>query len=113
MLWLRAVLVLLACSAVARAGDWPQWLGPKRDGSTTEKVAAWKEKESPKVLWRQPVGNGFASPVVAGGRVFVHARVKDADKEQEEVIAFDAKTGKELWRDSYDRPTYRSVLGTG
>jgi outer membrane protein assembly factor BamB len=111
MPWFRTVLVVLICAAIGRAADWPQWLGPKRDGSTPEKVAPWKEKETPKVLWREAVGNGFSSPVVAGGRVFVHAAVKDKDEEQ--VTAFDATTGKELWKDTYPRPRFVSVLGTG
>jgi outer membrane protein assembly factor BamB len=96
---------------VAGAADWPGWLGPKRNGSTAEKVMPWKDKETPKVLWRWPAKSGFSSPVVAGGRVFLHSRVKD--KEEEEVVAYDAATGKELWKDSYERPAYRSVLGSG
>jgi outer membrane protein assembly factor BamB len=111
MTWFRTVLVLLACAGVARAGDWPQWLGPKRDGSTAEKVAPWKEKEAPRVLWRQAVGQGYSSPVVAGGRVFFHAAVPDRD--EEEVVALDAATGKQLWSDRYPRPRFRSVLGHG
>lgn len=107
----RTVFVLLACVTAARAGDWPQWLGPKRDGSTAEKVAPWKEKEPPRVLWREKVGPGFSSPVVAGGRAFVHACVKD--KEEEEVVAFDAVTGNRMWDASYARPVFRSVLGNG
>jgi outer membrane protein assembly factor BamB len=43
--------------------------------------------------------------------VFIHARVNR--KEREEVIAFDAKAGKELWRTAYDRAPYSSVLNTG
>jgi len=105
------VFVLLLVPLVARAGDWPQWLGPKRDGSTAEIVAPWKPKEPPKVLWRQVVGQAFSSPVVANGRVFVHACVKD--KEEEEVTALDAATGKVLWKESYSRPPFQSVLGNG
>jgi len=109
MFWLRSLLGLLICGTVAVAGDWPQWLGPKRDGGTGEKVAPWKE--APKVLWRQAVGPGYSSPVVADGRVFIHARVKS--KEEEEVLALDAATGKELWREAYLRAPYTSVLNTG
>jgi outer membrane protein assembly factor BamB len=108
---LRIAVVLLVCGTAAQAGDWPQWLGPRRDGSTTEKVAAWTDKEPPAVLWRQAVGQGFSSPVVAGGRVFIHAGVKDRD--EEEVIALDAASGKLLWKDSYPRPPFMSVLGNG
>src|SRR5262245_27189406 len=104
------VLILLACApAAARADDWPQWLGPKRDGGTSEVVAAWKE--APRALWRQPVGHGFSSPVVAGGKVFAHARIPD--KDEEEVVAFDAATGKPLWRDVYPRGPYTSAVGVG
>jgi outer membrane protein assembly factor BamB len=106
---LLPLTLLLACVLPAVAADWPQWLGPKRDGATPEKVEPWKE--APKALWRQPVGPGFSVPAIVAGRVFVHARVKG--KDAEEVIAFDAKTGKELWRDAYDRGPYRSVINTG
>src|SRR5262249_14640789 len=109
MPWLRTALVLLLAAPAARADDWPQWLGPRRDGSTAEKLAPWKE--APKVAWRWPVEKGFACPVVAGGRVFLHAPVKD--KEAEEVLALDAVSGELLWRDQYERPAYKSVLGSG
>jgi outer membrane protein assembly factor BamB len=95
---------------VAAAGDWPQWLGPKRDGSSHEKIAPWKG--APKVAWRKTVGEGHSSPVVADGRVFLHTRVKD--KEEEEVAAYDAKTGEELWRKAYSRAKLKNALfGSG
>src|SRR5262245_32625953 len=109
MPWLRSCALMLVCTALAAAAALAQWLGAKRDGSTPEKVAVWKE--SPKVLWKQPVGEGHSSPVIAGGRVFVHAGVKD--KDAEEVVAFDAKTGKEEWRKSYPRAPFKSVFGNG
>jgi outer membrane protein assembly factor BamB len=101
--------MVLAVAAAVPAADWPQWLGPKRDGGSAEAVEPWKEK--PKELWRAKVGAGHSSPVVADGRVFVHARVPG--KEREELIAFDAAAGKELWREAYDRAPYFSVLNTG
>jgi outer membrane protein assembly factor BamB len=96
-------------SASAAAGDWPQWLGPKRDGSTSEQVAPWKEP--PKVLWRVPVGEGHSSPVVAKGRVFLHAKVKD--KDDEEVISLEAQTGKQAWRVPYPRGPFNNIFGVG
>jgi outer membrane protein assembly factor BamB len=109
MPWLRSLAALLLVSSVVSAADWPQWLGPTRDGVATDKVAPWKE--APKVLWRQPVGEGHSSPVVADGKVFVHAKVKDND--QEELLAFDAKTGKPLWQATYDRGKFQSIFGSG
>jgi outer membrane protein assembly factor BamB len=109
MPWRRAFLTLLLLTALTRAADWPQWLGPHRDGSTSETVAAWKD--APKVLWKQPVGEGHSSPVVAGNRVFVHAKVKD--KDEEEVLAFDAPSGKPLWKTSYPRGNFKALFGNG
>jgi outer membrane protein assembly factor BamB len=105
---LTAALTFLLTAAVAHADDWPQWLGPRRDSGTREKVAPWKEA---KIVWKLTVDKGYACPVVAQGRVFVHAPV--AGKEAEEVIALDARTGKILWRESYPRTPYASVLGRG
>src|SRR5262249_55222080 len=99
--------LLLLWGGLCRAADWPQWLGPNRDGSTPEVVLPWKE--APRVVWRQPVGDGYSCPVVAGGRGFVHARV--GDKDEEEVVASDARTGKRLWRSASDRNAVKTDCG--
>jgi outer membrane protein assembly factor BamB len=106
---LRSLLVLPFCVALAPAADWPQWLGPTRDGASPEKVVAWKE--APPVLWRQPAGEGNSSPVVAGGRVYLHGKVKD--KDAEEVLALDARDGKEVWRQTYPRGPGKFFYGNG
>ena len=103
------VALALTMAGPAAAADWPQWRGPKRDGATPEAVEPWKDSLSP--VWSAKVGFGYSTPVVAGGKVFVHARVEG--KEREEMIAFDAKSGKELWRTAYDREAYSSQLNTG
>ncbi len=105
---LALALAVLALST-AHAGDWPQFLGPTRDGVSPEKVAPWTPP--PKVLWRQPVGDGHSSPVVSAGIVYLHARVPA--KNEEEVIAFDAATGTVKWRRSYPRAPFGSLFGVG
>jgi outer membrane protein assembly factor BamB len=107
----RTLLALLLLTSAARAEDWPQWLGPKRNGASAEVVSPWKADAPPKKLWDCLVGPGYSVPVVSAGRVFIHERVKENDEER--VFACDAKTGKELWSDTYERATYRSVLNTG
>ncbi len=102
-----AVLVVL--SPFAAAADWPQWLGPNRDGSVPEKVVPWKGDL--KVLWRADVGEGHSSPVVAGGLVYLHTKV--AGKDAEMVQAFDAKTGNEVWKQAYDKPAFTTLFGNG
>ena len=106
---LRALLIVLLCSSAGRAGDWPLWLGPSRDATSSERIVPWNE--SPKVLWRFAVGEGHSSPVVAGGKVFVLAKVKDRD--EEEVQALDARTGQMLWRTAYGRALFTSLFGSG
>jgi outer membrane protein assembly factor BamB len=109
MPWTRSLLVLLLAVSLGPAADWPQWLGPTRDGVSPEKVAPWKE--APKVVWRQPIGEGNSSPVIAGGRVYLHSKVKG--KDEEEVLALDAADGKEVWRKTYARAAFKSMYGNG
>ncbi len=107
---------ILTCSMLAWlstaplfAGDWPQWQGLLRDGTSAETVTEWTEP--PPVVWRHEVGTGYSSPVVSKGRVFVHARV--GSSQEEELIAFDAITGEEQWHEKYPRVAYNSVVGGG
>src|SRR5215475_9409016 len=80
-------LICLLTATAAHAADWPQWLGPNRDGSTTEKVAPWKKGDL-KVLWRKPVaGEGNSSAVVVGNRVYLHTKL--GNKQEEALTAFD------------------------
>jgi outer membrane protein assembly factor BamB len=105
-------LVLTAILVTGRqvgAADWPQWLGPTRNGVSSELVAPWTE--APHVLWRASVGTGFSSPVVAGGLVFVHADVPGENVEV--VTAWDALTGEEQWQERYPRAPFQSELGAG
>jgi outer membrane protein assembly factor BamB len=108
----RSIVTLifaLTLVSIAPAGDWPQWLGPDRDGSTTEKVALWKGDL--KKVWHIAVGEGHSSPVVAGGLVYLHTKVKEKDAEL--IQAFDAKTGDLKWEQSYEKPNFTTMFGAG
>jgi outer membrane protein assembly factor BamB len=109
MIRLASLTALLLMSSSARAEDWPQWLGPRRDGSTTEKIAPWKGPL--KILWKQPVGEGHSSPVVVGDRVYLHARVKDST--QEIVGAYSINDGTPVWTKTYERGNFKSLFGNG
>lgn len=104
-----ASIALLLTTLQGRAADWPQWLGPRRDASSPEKVAPWKGKLN--VLWKQTVGEGHSSPVVAEGKVYLFT--KDRAKDDEQLSAFDAATGKPLWTKAYDRGNFKSLFGNG
>ena len=72
-----AVIVTLIASRSALALDWPQWMGPDRDGVWRESGLIDKfPKEGPKIRWRVPIGNGYGGPAVVGDRVYVMDRQK-------------------------------------
>lgn len=85
-----------------RGGDWPQILGPNRNGiAEGEKLADQWGESGPKRVWERPVGTGFAGVAVADGKAVVFHRV-----ENEELIeGHEAATGKVLWKVS-KRTTY-------
>jgi outer membrane protein assembly factor BamB len=108
--------LILILSPATFADDWPQWLGPRRDG-------VWREpnlltafpKEGLTIKWRTPVAGGYAGPAVANGRVYLidrvpapyvqrptnpFKRITQAGKER--VLCFDEATGKPLWTHEYD-----------
>jgi len=109
MPWLRSMIALLVMTLAAAAADWPQWLGPNRDGSTVENVSPWKGDL--KIVWRQAVGDGHSSPVVAGGRVYLHSCQPVGDNEI--VECFDAGTGKPIWQKEYSRGPFKGLFGNG
>ena len=77
-----------------KAADWPQWRGPERTGYVPVDVPIPKSlPDSPAILWHIPLGNGVASPVVSGGKVFY----LDHQDGKEVVHASDAASGKVLW----------------
>ena len=89
-----AALLFTTTGAPAETAAWPGWRGPARDARVTDfqPPEVWPEKlES---VWRVEVGEGYPTPLVAGGRVFQHAR-----QGGEEVLwCLDLKSGKTLWR---------------
>jgi len=96
----RTIVLIFALAQVVavRAEDWPQWRGPNRDGVWSESgILQTFPPDGLKIRWRAPVGIGFSSPVIAGGRVFVTDSELAKPKARERVHAFDAATGKPLW----------------
>lgn len=90
---LLATAAILTLATTSSAEDWPQILGPHRNGSSSEKLPDHFPAGGPKQVWSVPVGQGYAGPAVADGRLVVFHRAEG----KERVAAFDAKTGKPLW----------------
>ena len=79
----------------ASAGDWPQILGPDRNGiAQKESIAAAWPGGVPKFVWEHEVGQGFAGVSVSNGIAVVFHRVGN----EEIAEGLNAATGKKLWR---------------
>ena len=90
-----------------QAGDWPQILGPQRNGiAEGEKLASTWPATGPRTVWEQSVGNGLAGVAVAGGTVYAFDRVGG----QERLAAFDALTGKPRWKPATWQSSYRDTI---
>lgn len=89
------VLCAMSACSVAMAGDWPQILGPHRNGRADgEKLAtSWPDK-GPPLRWSHKLGAGYAGPAVAGKQVVVFHRVADVER----IEALDVASGKPLWK---------------
>src|SRR5262245_45247588 len=96
----RLLLPLFAVSFVASsmpalADDWPQWRGPQRNGISKETglLQQWP-RGGPKLLWeRKDIGNGYSTPSVVGGRLYLMSNRGD----EESVLAMNVKDGTTIW----------------
>ena len=121
----RLTAALLACPRVLGAGlvaftlgfstrlpaepapDWPQFLGPQRNGIYFGPPPAktWP-KEGPPVVWQRAVGAGFAGPAVSGERLVVFHSLSN----RAVVEGLEARTGKAIWKSDY-ATDYRDDFG--
>jgi outer membrane protein assembly factor BamB len=85
------------------AQDWPQYLGPDRNGTSPQKnlLRTWSAEGGPEVLWSAEAGIGYGGPVVVDGKVYLLDR---DDQVGDMMRCFDLSNGKELWSFGYDAP---------
>lgn len=93
---LRTLTFALLSTSGLLGADWPQFLGPLRNGHAAEGETPLPDTFSrePKILWQKELGSGFAGPTVADGKVIVFHR------EGDEVLveALSASDGKPIWK---------------
>jgi outer membrane protein assembly factor BamB len=95
------LFVALAFGSVPTERDWPQWRGPNRDGvARGARLPRDWPAHPPRPVWRVEVGEGYSSPVIADGQLFIMSRQGD----QEVCLCLDAATGQEKWRHAYPQP---------
>lgn len=108
---------LSLADSTLKAEDWPQWMGPNRNGTYSEAGLIEAAPASGlKLKWRAPIAAGYAGPAVADGRVFVTDYVKtsgtatnnpggrDKLEGSERILCLDEATGEVLWKHEYNRP---------
>jgi outer membrane protein assembly factor BamB len=77
--------------------DYPQWRGQQRDGAASafSKPDSWPD--TLRLRWKVEVGEGYATPLVVGNRVYAFTRRNG----REGITAVDAETGDTVWRTDY------------
>lgn len=93
-----AVLSAGIALSMARAQDWPQFLGPNRNGTVTEAnlAAAWP-KEGPSKIAERKMGQGFSGPVLAQNRLILFHRIGN----RETIECLDPAVREVLWKFDY------------
>lgn len=99
----------LAWGSPSHGDDWPQFLGPNRNGISTETglINHWPAG-GPTEVWRVPGGVGLSGLAVASGRVVTLVQKEG----QQWLVAVDAKLGNPLWQTPI-APEYKNQQGDG
>jgi len=94
-----AFAISLLTTVLAHAENWPQWRGPRLDGTSAETNVPIHWSATSNVLWKTELpGLGHASPIVFGNRVFTVSAVPQS--EERLLLAVDRDSGKIVWQQS-------------
>lgn len=104
-----ATVDALPAAAAAPAAGWPDFRGPRRDGTYERPIRTDWPSDGLTPRWKQPVGGGYASFVIAGGRAFT---IEQRGPE-EVAAAYDVATGRELWTHAWQEVFRESMGGDG
>ncbi|MEZ5305482.1 MAG: PQQ-binding-like beta-propeller repeat protein, partial [Verrucomicrobiales bacterium] len=108
-LCLAATAATAATATTAGAADWPHQRGPSQNGHLPEGAPAPETlPDDPRVVWKIPAADGFAAPIISGGRV-IYGELENG-KEVFRAVSF--ADGKRLWSDVLDDP-HKDGFGTG
>lgn len=94
---MRLPLLLAALTTAAlTANDWPRFLGPKGDATSSESgLIKSFPKDGPEIEWTAELEGGFGGAAISGDEIFLGDRV---EQEKDMLLCLDLKTGKEKWR---------------
>jgi len=90
------ILPSLLLAVTVSAENWPQWRGPRLDG-TSHDTGFPADFNASKARWRtQLPGEGHASPIVWNDRVFTVASI--AESGERVLLCLDRSNGRILWQ---------------
>jgi outer membrane protein assembly factor BamB len=94
-----------------RPTDWPEFRGRHRDGVVVGPPISrdWNAKP-PRLVWKQPCGEGFGSFALSGT---LAVTLEQRRQDYEAVVAYDARTGREVWKYEYPARFYEPLGGLG
>jgi outer membrane protein assembly factor BamB len=93
------LVVLLASVLPILAENWPQWRGPRLDGTSIEKHLPVHWSGTSNVVWKTALpGLGHASPIVHGDKIFTVSAVPET--QERVLLCADRETGKIAWQKS-------------
>ena len=98
----RTAFWLLTTGGLLIGGDWPEWRGPNRDGTSAEKglVEKWS-LAGENLAWKAPYG-GRSTPVIFGNRLYLLNAGGKGETLQERLLCIDADSGKVLWEQRWN-----------
>jgi outer membrane protein assembly factor BamB len=91
------LLATLTLTSATQAANWPNWRGPTGNSISPETAFATRWSATENVLWKTKLPDrGNSSPIVWGDKVFVTQAIEKEGRRT--VMAFDRKTGRQLWQ---------------
>src|SRR4051812_9083919 len=96
----RSICLLSAISILdlCRASDWPKFLGPHANGTSTETGLIDSFPASgPPLVWEKDIGAGYSAPSILTGKLVLFHRIKG----EEIVEALEPASSKSIWKYGY------------
>jgi outer membrane protein assembly factor BamB len=107
--WAGLAALALCVVPTISGSDWPQFLGPNRNGIAPDigSITPWPEA-GPAAAWSRDVGAGYSGPVISKGRLILFHRLGG----EELVESLNAADGKPQWKFAYPS-NYADDYGKG
>ncbi|MFT5688791.1 MAG: outer membrane protein assembly factor BamB [Planctomycetota bacterium] len=107
-------LLVLSAAVPGQPDDWPIWRGPA--GTNISVEIDWSPIGQEEPLWHVNIGQGYSTPVIEGGRLYINGYFSDADSPGEgldRVQCLDVATGAVQWSIEYPATSFANEHAGG